>query len=166
METEFEERLELELVRMPPKLSPLREPVDHWNRLRHLHQKRPCSPSCGDLPPRKKKSCDVKSAEPNWTYNRVEIILFEPSAKELDMIPKKHTITFPSPIKDHLEISEEDFVAVEAAAIIVSELTTSLLMLLHLLLVMLRLFLLRLFLLHLFLIHLIPLCLYLFNVIS
>ena len=38
------------------------------------------------------------------------------------MIPKKHTITFPSPIKDHLEISEEDFDADAAAAIIVREL--------------------------------------------
>ena len=52
----------------------------------------------------------------------VEITLFEPSAKELAMNQKQHTITFPSPIKVHPEISEEDYDADEAAAIIVREL--------------------------------------------
>ena len=52
----------------------------------------------------------------------VEITLFESSAKELAMIPKQQTISFPSPIKVHPEISEEDFDADEAAAILFREL--------------------------------------------
>ena len=85
------------------------------------------------------------------------------------MIPKKHTITFHSPIKDHLEISEEGFDADEAAAIIVRELEVMDNTPLHAATSIashVRLFLLHLFLIHLFLLHLIPLCLYLFNVIS
>ena len=109
MEQFFEETSRF--ARVPPQISPIKDPLPgRVNRLEGLYRNKPTT-SFDSVPPKKKLRLEtgtshtpsmlVPTEEPNWSHDPVEIILLEPSQKELPATTSDEFpgVTFSPPVQ-------------------------------------------------------------------
>ena len=109
MEQFFEETSRF--ARVPTQISPIKDPLPgRVNRLEGLYKNKPTT-SFDSVPPKKKLRLEtgtshtpsmlVPTEEPNWSHDPVEIILLEPSQKELPATTSDEFpgVTFSPPVQ-------------------------------------------------------------------